>query len=170
MPLSSMMVRIKREYKDVVNDKAADIEIEPGEKLGHFIATISGPRDTPYEGGRFKVDLQLADDFPFKPTKIKFITSIYHPNISSQTGAICMDILKDGWSPIMTIKASLLSLIILLSSPVPEDPQDAQVASHYLRDYDDYARTAAHWTAVHAIPERPKSPVTLESLLSPKSP
>ncbi|KAI9015888.1 ubiquitin-conjugating enzyme/RWD-like protein [Phycomyces nitens] len=164
MPLNKMLLRIKREYKDVMDDKAADIDIEPGDTLGHFIATISGPRDTPYEGGRFKVDMRLADDFPFKPTKLKFITPIYHPNISSQTGAICMDILKDGWSPIMTIKASLLSLIILLSSPVPDDPQDAQVASHYLRDYDDYVKTAAEWTAVRAKPEEPKEPKEFKEL------
>lgn len=51
-----------------------------------------------------------------------------HPNISSQNGAICLDILKDQWSPALTLKTALLSLQALLSAPAPNDPQDAVVA------------------------------------------
>lgn len=51
-----------------------------------------------------------------------------HPNISSQSGAICLDILKDQWSPALTLKTALLSVQALLSAPAPDDPQDAVVA------------------------------------------
>jgi hypothetical protein len=51
-----------------------------------------------------------------------------HPNVSSQNGAICLDILKDQWSPALTLKTALLSLQALLSTPEPDDPQDAVVA------------------------------------------
>ncbi|GER54193.1 ubiquitin-conjugating enzyme family protein [Striga asiatica] len=51
-----------------------------------------------------------------------------HPNISSQSGAICLDILKDQWSPALTLKTALLSIQALLSAPEPDDPQDAVVA------------------------------------------
>ena len=46
-----------------------------------------------------------------------------HPNVSSANGAICLDILKDQWSPALTLKTALLSLQALLASPVPDDPQ-----------------------------------------------
>ena len=52
-----------------------------------------------------------------------------HPNVSSENGAICLDILKDQWSPALTLKAALISLQALLSCPQPDDPQDAVVAS-----------------------------------------
>jgi ubiquitin-conjugating enzyme (huntingtin interacting protein 2) len=68
---------------------------------------------------------------------MKFDTRIWHPNISSQTGAICLDILKNEWSPALSIRTALLSLQALLCSPepgilpfiIPDDPQDAVVAA-----------------------------------------
>jgi ubiquitin-conjugating enzyme (huntingtin interacting protein 2) len=56
---------------------------------------IEGPDDTPYKGGLFQIDITLPPEYPYKPPKMKFETKIWHPNISSQTGAICLDILKD---------------------------------------------------------------------------
>ncbi len=47
--------------------------------------------------------------------------------ISNQSGAICLDILKDQWSPALTLKTTLLSVQALLSATQPDDPQDAVV-------------------------------------------
>ena len=85
-------------------------------------------KDTPYEGGIFNVDIHIPPDYPFKPPKMKFDTKIWHPNISSQTGAICLDILKNEWTPALTIRTALISLQALLCAPEPDDPQDAEVA------------------------------------------
>jgi ubiquitin-conjugating enzyme (huntingtin interacting protein 2) len=81
---------------------------------------------------------------------MRFITKIWHPNISSQTGAICLDILKDQWSPALTIKTALLSLQALLCSPEPDDPQDAEVANMYKRDRAKFDTTAKFWTETYA--------------------
>ena len=56
----------------------------------HLIGTITGPEGTPYEGGVFDVDIIIPTEYPFEPPKMKFITKIWHPNVSSQTGAICL--------------------------------------------------------------------------------
>merc|ERR1719507_2694969 len=106
---------------------------------------LEGPADTPYEGGQYAVDIVLGDQYPFEPPKMRFTTKIWHPNISSQTGAICLDILKDQWSPALTIKTALLSLQALLCSPEPNDPQDAQVAKMYKEDLPNFERTAKFW-------------------------
>ena len=79
-------------------------------------------KDTCYEGGIFYVDINIPPDYPFKPPKMKFDTKIWHPNISSQTGAICLDILKNEWTPALTIRTALISLQALLCSPEPDDP------------------------------------------------
>uniref|UniRef100_A0A2N9FMZ6 Uncharacterized protein n=1 Tax=Fagus sylvatica TaxID=28930 RepID=A0A2N9FMZ6_FAGSY len=80
--------------------------------------------------------------------KLIFIRTLmeWHPNISSQSGAICLDILKDQWSPALTLKTALLSVQALLSAPEPDDPQDAVVAQQYLREYQTFVSTARYWT------------------------
>ncbi|KAI9363409.1 ubiquitin-conjugating enzyme/RWD-like protein [Zopfochytrium polystomum] len=120
--------------------------------LCHLKGRFKGPEGTPYQGGEFEVDIQVTMDYPFKPPKMKFITRVYHPNISSQTGAICLDILKDQWSPVLTLKTALISLQSLLSDPAPNDPQDAQVARHYLSDKAGFDATARQWTQTYAQP------------------
>ncbi|GAB4818055.1 hypothetical protein N2152v2_005101 [Parachlorella kessleri] len=111
----------------------------------------AGPKDTPYEGGIFYIDIVLEDMYPFVPPKMRFITKVWHPNISSANGAICLDILKDQWTPALTLKTALLSLQALLSSPAPDDPQDAVVARQYLSDIGQFRHTAKFWTDTYAV-------------------
>merc|ERR1712060_390237 len=77
-------------------------------------------------------------------------TKIWHPNISSQTGAICLDVLGKEWSPALTIRTALLSIQALLSAPEPSDPQDAEVAEMYKNNRDEYTQTAKYWTETFA--------------------
>lgn len=133
----------------------------------HLRGSFSGPQDTPYEGGHFDVvrtpdtldprpfhictqDIVIPESYPFQPVKMKFITKVYHPNVSSASGAICLDILKDAWSPVLTLKSTLISLQSLLCSPEPNDPQDAEVAKHYLTSRSSFEETARYWTMIYA--------------------
>ncbi|EMC96922.1 hypothetical protein BAUCODRAFT_68486 [Baudoinia panamericana UAMH 10762] len=118
---------------------------------GHFV----GPPDTPYENGHYEVDIRITPEYPFKPPEMKFITRIWHPNISSQTGAICLDTLKSAWSPVLTLKSALISIQSLLSSPEPKDPQDAEVASMLLTRPEEFAHVAREWAIRYADAPRP---------------
>ncbi|KAJ3358610.1 hypothetical protein GGF32_010131 [Allomyces javanicus] len=146
--------RLQRELKEAASATAADgsaIKLElVGTDLTHMKGEIAGPAGTPYEGGRFVLDIKIPDTYPFAPPVIKFETSVYHPNVSSQTGAICLDILRNEWTPVLGIAKALLSVQQLLESPEPDDPQDAVVAAHYKRDRGDFERTAAAWTQFYA--------------------
>ncbi len=79
------------------------------------------------------------------PPKVRFMTKIYHPNID-KLGRICLDILKDKWSPALQIRTVLLSIQALLSAPNPDDPLDNQVANHWKMRHDDALKQARQWT------------------------
>ena len=82
---------------------------------------------------------------------MKFDTKLWHPNISSQTGAICLDILKNEWTPALTIRTALISLQALLCAPEPDDPQDAVVANQYKTDIKAFNAQAKQWVQEYAL-------------------
>ena len=96
--------RIRKELADIGKDATSGVTAAPeADSIRNLIGSIKGPVDSPYEGGIFFVEIRLPDDYPFAPPKMKFRTKVWHPNISSQTGAICLDILKDAWSTARTV-------------------------------------------------------------------
>ena len=95
--------RIQRELQELGRDPPSNCSAGPvGDDLFHWQATIMGPEDSPYSGGVFFLDIHFPADYPFKPPKVSFTTRIYHCNINSN-GGICLDILKDQWSPALTV-------------------------------------------------------------------
>ncbi|KAK6836062.1 ubiquitin conjugating enzyme [Apiospora arundinis] len=152
MATSSRTRRIAKELADIKADASSKITAEAAESsdLTHLKASIPGPPGTPYEGGSFIVDVRIPTEYPFRPPVMKFDTKVWHPNISSQTGAICLDTLSTAWSPVLTIKSSLLSLQSLLESPEPKDPQDAEVARMMMADPDGFNSKAHEWAVSHA--------------------
>ncbi|KAF9649421.1 hypothetical protein BDM02DRAFT_3094784 [Thelephora ganbajun] len=149
--MDARLRRVNKEITDCKNDKASNVQIELIDNSPfHLKGTFQGPEDTPYEGGCFDVDIVIPEAYPFQPVKMKFITKVYHPNVSSASGAICLDILKDAWSPVLTLKSTLISLQSLLCSPEPNDPQDAEVAKHYMTSKQSFNDTARYWTHIYA--------------------
>jgi len=148
------VARIQREFKEVIkSEEVANNTIKldlVDNNYSKLNGRISGPPDTPYEGGSFDLDIFIPETYPFNPPKVKFLTKIWHPNISSVTGAICLDILKDQWAAAMTLRTVLLSIQALLASPEPDDPQDAVVAKQYKEQFKAFQKTAKHWTTAYA--------------------
>merc|ERR1711967_44082 len=143
--------RIVKETQRLMQEPPPGISATPYEdNLRYFNVIIAGPQSSPYEGGIFKLELFLPAEYPMVPPKVRFLTKIYHPNID-KLGRICLDILKDKWSPALQIRTVLLSIQALLSAPNPDDPLANDVADHWKSDEKGAIDTAREWTRRHAM-------------------
>ncbi|GAA6005869.1 hypothetical protein JCM11491_004041 [Sporobolomyces phaffii] len=145
--------RIARELADLKKDA-----LPPGCSAGprddsifDWDATIEGPPDSPYEGAQFQLRITLPPDYPFRPPKVTFLTKIYHANINPQ-GGICLDILKNQWSPALSIIKVLLSVASLLADPNPHDPLMPDIAQKFLKNRKEHDKIAKEWTQKYATP------------------
>ncbi|KAI3389407.1 hypothetical protein SNEBB_002802 [Seison nebaliae] len=142
--------RLRKELKDIEQSPPPNCTAGPEkENLFKWIGTIHGPDDSPYQGGVFFVDIQFPENYPYGPPKIFFQTKIYHPNIRSN-GAICLDILKESWSPALSISKVLLSITSMLCDPNPDDPLVPEIAFIYKKDRTKYNDIARRWTLKYA--------------------
>ncbi|KAI6188652.1 E2 ubiquitin-conjugating enzyme [Aphelenchoides besseyi] len=142
--------RVQREVKEIVNSKDLNehgvlIEVLDN-NLQNLRGYLRGPPSSPYEGAKFQLSINIPDAYPFKPPSVKFTTRVWHPNVSSATGAICLDILKENWAASMTLRTVLLSIQALLTLPEPKDPQDAVVAAQYMKKPELFKKTATFWS------------------------
>ena len=110
--------RIQKEFQNISNQKEFKVWLINND-FRHWKAVIAGPNDSVYDGGQFQIDIKIPEKYPYVPPKMQFDTKIWHPNMSSQTGAICLDILKDEWSPALSIRTALLSIQALMWTPEP---------------------------------------------------
>ncbi|KAG5184877.1 putative ubiquitin-conjugating enzyme E2 [Tribonema minus] len=143
--------RLNKELKDLKSDPPAYCSACPiGDDLFHWQGTIMGPEDSPYAGGVFCLDIIIPSDYPFKPPKVTFTTHVYHCNIDDK-GFICADILKDQWSPSLTITKVLLSICSFLTTPNPDEPLVPEIGLLYNSDRALHDAMAREWTAKYAM-------------------
>ncbi|KAM7458038.1 hypothetical protein BLSTO_01200 [Blastocystis sp. subtype 1] len=145
--------RIQAELTDIMLDPPCGILAAPKDSnIYEWEARLNGPKDTPYEGGVFFLDIHFPEDYPFQPPKITFRTRIYHCNINSN-GVICLDTIKNNWSAALTISKVLLTIMQLLSEPNPADPLVKPIAHEMMNSPETYFKTAQEWTKKYASPE-----------------
>ncbi|KAL3990230.1 Ubiquitin-conjugating enzyme E2 N [Acanthocheilonema viteae] len=142
--------RITKETLRLMNDPVPGISAIPDDSNArYFHVIIAGPEGSPFAGGVFKLELFLPEEYPMAAPKVRFMTKIYHPNID-KLGRICLDILKEKWSPALQIRTVLLSIQALLSAPNPDDPLATDVAERWKNNESDAIRTAQEWTRTYA--------------------
>ncbi|PHH73337.1 hypothetical protein CDD80_3898 [Ophiocordyceps camponoti-rufipedis] len=142
--------RIVKETERLMAEPVPGISAVPhDDNLRYFDVQIHGPSQSPYEGGVFKLELFLPDDYPMTPPKIRFLTKIFHPNVD-KLGRICLDVLKNNWSPALQIRTILLSIQALLGAPNPDDPLAADVAKSWKENEQAAIATAKEWTKKYA--------------------
>ncbi|KAG5546126.1 hypothetical protein RHGRI_018341 [Rhododendron griersonianum] len=224
MANSNLPRRIIKETQRLLSEPAPGISASPSEEnMRYFNVMILGPSQSPYEGGVFKLELFLPEEYPMAAPKIRLLSMPSGNNImqemqcigeklvsmdgccrhgllclcytidgilfgfspkstiltlirlvmpadpslvfgfrsdvlslteciclSMQLGRICLDILKDKWSPALQIRTVLLSIQALLSAPNPDDPLSENIAKHWKSNEAEAVETAKEWTRLYA--------------------
>ena len=122
-----------------------------GSDLFRWRAQIAGPEGSPYEGGKFELDLRLPSRYPLEPPHLTFRTPIFHPNVNGR-GDICLDVLKSQWSPAVSLQKVLLSVSSLLTDPNFSDPLNAAATQLFKKDRAGYDARCRELIRLHAMP------------------
>ena len=149
--MTQALKRIEKELKKFNEEEPEGLTAGPPDDSDMFKwdASLTGPENSPFEGGTFNLSIEFPKDYPFKPPKVEFTTKVYHPNVKS-TGTICLDILKDAWSPDISVTKILMAIQNLLINPNIEHPLEPEIAKQYKEDKDAYEKTAKEWTEKYA--------------------
>jgi len=142
---------VEKELKDLTKDPPSNCSAGPQDPKNMFkwVASIMGPDGSPYANGVFGLDIEFPTEYPFKPPKIRFTTKVYHCNVNDK-GGICLDILKDNWSPALTISKVLLSICSLLTDPNPDDPLMPDIAKEFRENRSTHDKKAKEFTRKYA--------------------
>lgn len=144
MSSSSSKLRLLSDLKAINENPPEGVSASPlnDDNLYIWGATISGPDDSPWEGGLYSVRLVFPDNYPEKPPKVRFTTEMFHPNVYAD-GSICLDILQNRWSPTYDVSAILTSIQSLLDEPNPNSPANSLAAQLYQENRREYEKRVA---------------------------
>ncbi|KAG8673160.1 hypothetical protein FPOAC2_06591 [Fusarium poae] len=133
-----MAKRITKEFAEISQDppEGYSVALPPNDTIHTWHVTLSAPPSTVYHPGKFGILLNLPTDYPFKPPVVKFVTPIYHPNVTNDNlGNICLGLLKpDAWKPSTKLYAVLEALRNLLEEPQLDSPLEDRIAQQYQTD------------------------------------
>lgn len=131
--------RLLKDYKALVDhgkDQGIVVRLVDGD-ITTWEAMITGPENTAWEGGLFRMKLQFDKNFPIEPPTVRFLTPMFHPNIYVD-GRVCMSILKSEWSPSLSIESLLVSIQSLLSDPNPKSAANGEAGVLFVEDPNAY--------------------------------
>uniref|UniRef100_A0A251VE09 E2 ubiquitin-conjugating enzyme n=1 Tax=Helianthus annuus TaxID=4232 RepID=A0A251VE09_HELAN len=130
----------KRREMDVMKLMMSDYIVDtPNDRLNEFSVEFHGPKESAYEGGVWKVRVELPDAYPYKSPSIGFVNKIFHPNVDELSGSVCLDVINQSWSPMFDL-LNIFEVFLpqLLLYPNPSDPLNGDAASLMMKDKKEY--------------------------------
>lgn len=136
------VVKLMMCYKVNVNyDKMSDLTVE-----------FAGPKGSLYEGGLFKVHIEIPEHYPYKSPSVGFETRIFHPNVDEASGSICLDVLNETWSPMFDLM-NIFEVFLpqLLMYPNPHHPLNGYAANLMINNPTQYQKKVKELVAKYSL-------------------
>ncbi|XP_043190194.1 ubiquitin-conjugating enzyme E2 H-like [Amphibalanus amphitrite] len=168
--MSSPSAGKKRMDTDVIKLIESKHEVTIMGGLNEFCVKFYGPKETPYEGGVWRVRVLLPEHYPFKSPSIGFMNKVYHPNIDEMSGTVCLDVINQAWTALYDLSNIFESFLPqLLTYPNPIDPLNGDAAAMYMHKPEEYKRKVAEHVRRYATEEAIAPPPQVSDDLSSDS-
>mmetsp|Transcript_141016 Transcript_141016/g.199749 ORF Transcript_141016/g.199749 Transcript_141016/m.199749 type:complete len:188 (+) Transcript_141016:121-684(+) len=142
----------RRREVDVMKLMMSDYEVNMEGDMGcEFTVIFHGPKDSPYEGGTWKLRVDLPQAYPYKSPSIGFLNKIFHPNVDEGSGSVCLDVINQTWSPMFELVNVFETFLPqLLLYPNPSDPLNGEAAALLLREPEKYKQRVKEYVQKYA--------------------
>ncbi|XP_073027059.1 ubiquitin-conjugating enzyme E2-23 kDa-like [Primulina eburnea] len=145
----------KRREMDLMKLMMTDYKVEMiNDGMQEFNVEFHGPKDSPYQGGVWRIRVELPVAYPYKSPSIGFVNKIYHPNVDEMSGSVCLDVINQTWSPMFDlVNVFEVFLPQLLLYPNPSDPLNGEAAALMMRDRNAYEQRVKEYCEKYAKAE-----------------
>jgi ubiquitin-protein ligase len=147
--------RLVEEFDALTNNQDICFRVDywdpdaPNPDIFHWQITFFPPKGTGYEGGFFKIEVKFREEYPFVAPIMKFVTKIYHCNISDE-GHICLNTINTWWKKSYTMEDVLNHIIILLYKQNPDDPVNDSAAELYKENKSKFMKKVRQYIKEYA--------------------
>ena len=144
---NAAQVRLNTDLEAVYAENIVDISFPDPENIQIFNITLT-PQSGIWRGGKFVFQFTIPDTWPIDRPSVKSLTRIWHPNIS-EDGNVCLNILRDNYTPVQPINHIIQGIFFLFNEPNPQSPLNVDAALQYLQDLNAFKEKAEEYIRLY---------------------
>ena len=152
-----LMKTLKRLMQNPLTNIGCTVGLVDKHDIYNWKCTLSGPNDSPYRGGLFKLFIKFDKNFPIVGPVVIFDTPIYHMNINPIQGekplGYCCISTVNFWTPDTSIEDLLVSVFALFYAANPESAYGLDIREEFETNKQLYDKKVAYFTKKYAVPE-----------------